>query len=237
MEVLPNKFVPLSVLPYDHKKNPIVITDVFLHSLIFTWSLSNTHLAQFRPIIGNISSYTRTFVTNIETLRTGRVNIDVRLSTNSKNLNKLLLKPSHELSNSIELIILEPFYLNQFDETRTILLGPNSRLNLYHIPNDITLELTALSKNIQLETKTKTLLTDQSQYGEAVLLMKYRGIKQEQRSTSSSIVGAYLVQVKPIHYILLQSYLSQETSALFSSIPVDYKLPLTVSYHDELGRQ
>ena len=237
-EVLPNKFVPLTVLPYDHKKNPIVITDVFLHSLIFTWSLSNTQLAQFRPIIGNISSYTRTFVTNIETLRTGRVNIDVRLSTKSKDLNKLLLKTSHELSNSIELIILEPFYLNQFDETRTILLGPNSRLNLYHIPNDITLELSSSSsKNIHFDTKTKTLLTDQSQYGEAILYMKYRGIKQEKKISSSSIVGAYLVQVKPIHYILLQGYLSQETSALFSSIPVDYKLPLGVSYHDELGRR
>ncbi|CAF0960481.1 unnamed protein product [Adineta steineri] len=236
-EVLPNKFVPLTVLPYDHKKNPIVITDVFLHSLIFTWSLTNTHLAQFRPIIGNISSYTRTFVTNIETLNTGRVTIDVRLSTNSKNLNKLLLKSSHEISNSIELNILEPFYLNHFDETRTILLGPNSRLNLYHIPNDITLELLSSSKNIHFDTETKTLVTDQNQHGEAVLYMKYRGIKQEKKSLSSSIVGAYLVQVKPIHYILLQSYLPQETSALFSSIPVDYKLPLTVSYHDELGRR
>ncbi|CAF0984646.1 unnamed protein product [Adineta steineri] len=236
-EVLPNKFVPLTVLPYDHKKNPIVITDVFLHSLIFTWSLTNTHLAQFRPIIGNISSYTRTFVTNIETLNTGRVTVDVRLSTNSKNLNKLLLKSSHEISNSIELNILEPFYLNHFDETRTILLGPNSRLNLYHIPNDITLELLSSSKNIHFDTETKTLVTDQNQFGEAVLYMKYRGIKQEKKSLSSSIVGAYLVQVKPIHYILLQSYLPQETSALFSSIPVDYKLPLTVSYHDELGRR
>ncbi len=235
-EVLPNKFLPFTVLPYDHKKNPIVITDVFLHSLIFTWSLSNTHLAQFRPVIGNISSYTRTFVTNVETLRTGHVSIDVRLTANSKNLNKLLLKSSNELTNSIELIILEPFYLNQFDETRTILLGPNSRLNLFHIPNDITLELLS-TKNIQYDTKTKTILTDQNQYSETILYMKYHGIKLEKKITSSSIVGTYLIQVKPIHYILLQSYLSQETSALFSSIPVDYKLPLTISYHDELGRR
>jgi nuclear pore complex protein Nup210 len=235
-EVLPNKFIPFTVLPYDHKKQSIVITDVFLHSLIFTWSLSNTHLAQFRPIIGNISSYTRTFVTNIETLRTGHVSIDVRLTTNSKNLNKLLLKSSHDLTNSIELIILEPFYINQFDETRTILLGPNSRLNLYHIPNDITLELSS-TRNIQYDSKTKTIITDQNQYNEAILYMKYHGIKYEKTKTSSTIVGAYLIQVKPIHYILLQSYLSQETSALFSSIPVDYKLPLTVSYHDELGRR
>jgi hypothetical protein len=205
--------------------------------LIFTWSLSNTHLAQLRPVIGNISSYTRTFVTNVETLRTGRVSIDVRLTTNSKDLNKLLLKNAHELTNSIELIILEPFYLNQFDETRTILLGPNSRLSLFHIPNDITLELISLSKNIQLDTRTNTILTDQNQNSEAVLYMKYRGLKHEKKRTSSAIVGAYLVQVKPIHYILLQSYLSQETSALFSSIPVDYKLPLSVSYHDELGRR
>jgi hypothetical protein len=230
--------VPFTVLPYDHKKNPIVITDVFLHSLIFTWSLSNTHLAQLRPLIGNISSYTRTFVTNVETLRTGRVTVDVRLSTNSKNLNKLLLKSSHELTSSIELIILEQFYLNQFDETRTILLGSNSRLNLFHIPNDITVELSSSSsKNIFLDTKTKTLITDQNQYGEAILYMKYRGIKQEKKITSSTIVGAYLVQVKPIHYILLQSFLPAETSSLFSSIPMDYKLPLTVSYHDELGRR
>ncbi|CAF4473756.1 unnamed protein product [Rotaria sp. Silwood2] len=236
-EVLPNKLVPLTVLPYDHEKNPIVITDVFLHSLIFTWSLSNTHLAQFRPIIGNISSYTRTFVTNIETLRTGRISIDVRLLTNSKNLNKLLLKTSHELSSSIELNIVEQFYLNQFDETRTILIGPNSRLNLFHIPNDITLELLSPSKNIHLDINTKIIHTDEHLDGEAILYMKYRGIKQEKKIISSSIVGAYLIQVKPIHYILLQSYLPQETSSLFSSIPVDYKLPLSVSYHDELGRR
>ncbi|UJR15428.1 hypothetical protein I4U23_002373 [Adineta vaga] len=236
-ELLPNKFVPLTVLSYDHRKRPIVVTDVFLHSLIFTWSLSNTYLAQFRPIIGNLSSYTRTFVTNIETLRTGHVNVDVRLTTNSKTLNKLFFKSSHELTNSIELNILEPFYLNHFDETRTVLLGPNSRLNLYHIPNDISLELSSTSKNIQYDSDTKTLLTDQHSYGEAILYMKYRGIKQDKKSISSSIVGAYLVQVKPIHYILLQSYLPHETSALFSSIPVDYKLPLTISYHDELGRR
>jgi hypothetical protein len=204
--------------------------------LIFTWSLSNTHLAQLRPIIGNISSYTRTFVTNVETLRAGHVSIEVRLTTHSKNLNKLLLKNSNELINSHELIILEPFYLNQFDETRTILLGPNSRLNLFHMPNDITLELSS-SKNIHLDTKTKTISTDHSQNSEAILYMKYQGIKQDKKITSSSIVGAYLVQVKPIHYILLQTYLPQETSALFSSIPVDYKLPLSVSYHDELGRR
>ncbi|CAM2724226.1 unnamed protein product [Rotaria socialis] len=232
-EVLPNKFVPVTVLPYDHEKNLIVITDVFLHSLVFTWSLSNTHLAQFRPVIGNISSYTRTFVTNIETLRTGRITIDVRLLTNSKNLNKLLIQSSNELSNSIELNILEPFYLNDFGETRTILLGPNSRLNLFHIPNDITLELLSSSKNIHLDADTKILHSDQSADGEAILYMKYRGTKQEKKS----IVGTYLVQIKPIHYILLQSYLSQETSSLFSSIPVDYKLPLSVSYHDELGRR
>ncbi|CAF1271890.1 unnamed protein product [Rotaria sp. Silwood1] len=236
-EILPNKMVPLTVLSYDHEKNPIVITDVFLHSLVFIWSLSNTHLAQFRPIIGNISSYIRTFVTNIETLRTGRVTIDVRLLTNSKTLNKLLLKTSHELSSSIELNILEQFYLNQFDETRTILIGPNSRLNLFHIPNDITIELLSSSKNIHLDINTKIIYTDQNFDGEAVLYMKYRGTKQEKKILSSSIVGAYLIQVKPIHYILLQSYLPQETSSLFSSIPVDYKLPLTVSYHDELGRR
>ncbi|CAF1321374.1 unnamed protein product [Rotaria sordida] len=236
-QILPNKYVPLTVLSYDREKNPIIITDVFLHSLIFTWSLSNTHLAQFRPIIGNISSYTRTFVTNIETLRTGRINIDVRLSTNSKNLNKLLLKTSHELSSSIELNILEQFYLNQFDETRTILIGPNSRLNLFHIPNDIILELSSPSKNIHLDKNTKIIHTDQNLDGEAILYMKYGGIKQEKKIISSSIVGAYLIQVKPIHYILLQSYLPQETSSLFSSIPVDYKLPLSVSYHDELGRR
>ena len=80
-------------------------------------------------------------------------------------------------------------------------------------------------------------LTDHHSYGEAVLYMKYRGAKQDKTVASSSIVGAYLVQVKPIHYILLQSYLPQETSALFSSIPVDYKLPVAVSYHDELGRR
>ncbi|CAM4832959.1 unnamed protein product [Rotaria magnacalcarata] len=232
-EVLPNKFVPVTVLPYDHEKNLIVITDVFLHSLVFTWSLSNTHLAQFRPVIGNISSYTRTFVTNIETLRTGRITIDVRLLTNSKHLNKLLLQSSNELSNSIELNILEPFYLNDFGETRTILLGPNSRLNLFHIPNDITLELLSSSKNIHLDADTKILHSGQSSDGEAILYMKYRGTKQEKKS----IVGTYLVQIKPIHYILLQSYLSQETSSLFSAIPVDYKLPLSVSYHDELGRR
>jgi hypothetical protein len=172
----------------------------------------------------------------VETLRTGHVSIDVRLTTNAKNLNKLLLKKSSELTNSIELVILEPFYLNQFDETRTILLGPNSRLNLFHIPNDITLEISS-TKNIQLDTKTKTIISDQNQNSEAILYMKYRGIKQEKKITNSAIVGAYLIQVKPIHYILLQSYLSQETSALFSSIPVDYKLPLFVSYHDELGRR
>lgn len=236
-EVLPNKFVPLTVLPYDHKKNLIAVTDVFLHSLVFTWSLSNTHFAQFRPIIGNISSYTRTFVTNIETLRTGRVNIDVRLSTNSKNSNKLLLKNAQELTNSVELNILEPFYLNQFDETRTILLGPNSRLNLFHVPNDVTLELFAPSKTIHLDVTTQTLHTDQNLDGEAILYMKYRGAKKEKRSSGSSIVGAYLVQVKPIHYILLQTYLPRETSSIFSAIPVDYKLPLSVSYHDELGRR
>lgn len=236
-EVLPNKFVPVTVLPYDHEKNLISITDVFVHSLVFTWSLSNTHLAQFRPVIGNISSYMRTFVTNIETLRTGRITIDVRLTTNSKNLNKLLLKNAQELSHSTELNILEPFYLNGFGETRTILLEPNSRLSLYHIPNDITLELVSSSKNIHLDINTKTLHSDQSFDGDAILYMKYRRTKQDKKSTSSSIVGAYLVQIKPIHYILLQGYLSQETSSLFSSIPVDYKLPLSVSYHDELGRR
>ena len=230
-EILPNKFLPFTVLPYDQHKNPIVLTDVFLHSLIFTWSLSNTHLAQFRPIIGNISSYTRTFVTNVESLRTGHVTIDVRLGKN-----KVFIKPAHDLTSSVELNILEPFYLNQFDETRTILLGPNSRLNLFHIPNDIALELSP-TKHIQYDTKTKTISSDSNSHSEAILYMKYRGIQQDKRSTIASIVGAYLVQVKPIHYILLQSYLSQETSALFSSIPVDYKLPLIVSYHDELGRK
>ncbi|CAF1020972.1 unnamed protein product [Adineta ricciae] len=237
VEVLPNKYVPLTVFSYDDRKQPIVVTDVFLHSLIFTWSLSNTHLAQIRPIIGNISSYTRAFVTNMETLRTGHVNIDVRLTTNSKSLTKLLFKSSHELSSSAALTVLESFYVNHFDETRTILLGPNSRLNLYHIPNDVTLELSSTSKHIQYESDTKTLISDQTSYDEAVLYMKYRGTKRDKKSVSSSIVGAYLVQVKPIHYLLLQSYLPQETSALFSSIPVDYKLPLTVTYHDELGRR
>ena len=235
-EILPNKFIPITVLPYDYKKRPIVITDVFVHSLVFTWSLSNTHLAQFRPIIGNISSYIRTFVINIQTLRTGHVTIDVRLSTNEKTLNKLLLKNSKELLNSIELIILEPFYLNNFDETRTILFGPNSRLNLYHIPNDITIELSS-TKHIQYDMKTKTIISDQNLYSETILYMKYYGLKNEKKLSNSAIVGTYLIQVKPIHYILLQSYLSQETSALFSSIPVDYKLPVTISYHDELGRK
>ena len=235
-EVLPNKFVPFTVLPYDQNKTPIIITDVFLQALTFTWSLSNSYLAQFRPVVGNLSSYTRTFVTNVETRRTGHVTIDVRVSTTSKASTKLLLKTSHDLTHSVELTILEPFYLNQFDETRTILLGPSSRLNLFHIPNDVVLELSPTS-TISLDTKTKTLVTDPSPYGEAVLYMKYRGVKNDKRATSASIVGAYLVQVKPIHYLLLQSYLPAETSSMFSSIPMDYKLPLTVSYHDELGRR
>ena len=213
-----------------------MITDVYLHSLSFVWSLSNTHLAQFRPLVGNLSSYTRTFVTNVESLRTGHVTVDVRVSAQSKSLYKLLFKTSHDLVHSVELVILEPFYVNQFDETRTILLGPNSRLDLFHIPNDVTLELSS-SKTIALDTRTKTLVSEQAQYGEAILYMKYRGLKQDKRSSSASIVGAYLVQVKPVHYVLLQSYLPVEISALFSSIPVDYKLPLTVSYHDELGRR
>lgn len=176
-------------------------------------------------------------MTNLETLRTGHVNVDVRLSTNDKAAGKLLFKGSHELSHSTEITILEPFFVNHFDETRTILLGPNARLPLYHIPKDIAVELSSSSKNIHLESETKTLLTDHLPYGEAILYMKYRGAKQDKTVSSSSIVGAYLVQVKPIHYILLQSYLPHETSALFSSIPVDYKLPVTVSYHDELGRR
>jgi hypothetical protein len=48
-------------------------------------------------------------------LRTGRITIDVRLTTNSKNFNKLLLKNAQELSHSTELNILEPFYL-KFDK-------------------------------------------------------------------------------------------------------------------------
>ena len=127
--------------------------------------------------------------------------------------------------------------MNGFDETRTILLGSNSRLNLFHTPNDIKLELSSSSKNIHLDKTTKTLYTDHDLSGEAILYMKYQGMKQEKKTTSSSIVGAYLVQVKSIHYILLQSYLPQETSSLFSSVPIDYKLPLIVSYHDELGRR
>ncbi|CAF4711826.1 unnamed protein product, partial [Rotaria magnacalcarata] len=81
---------------------------------------------------------------------------------------------------------------NDFGETRTILLGPNSRLNLFHIPNDITLELLSSSKNIHLDADTKILHSGQSSDGEAILYMKYRGTKQEKKS----IVGTYLVQIK-----------------------------------------
>lgn len=209
------------------------MTDVYLKSFTFSWSLSNTNLAQFRPIVGNLSSYGRTFVTNLETLRTGHIKIDVQISTNSKGLQKLLLHSKARLTSSADLNVLEPFYVNDFDETRTILLGPNSRLDLFHIPNDITLELSP-SKSIILDPRAKTLQTDSNQHAEAILYMKYRAEKQDKRT---GIVGVYLVQVKPIHYLLLQSSLRSETSSLFTSIPVDYKLPLTVSLHDEFGRK
>ena len=211
----------------------ILVTDVYIQSLTFTWSLSNTHLAQFRSVIGNLSSYSRTFTTNLETLRSGHITIDVQLTANHKDHGKILLHSTSQFTDSVELNILDPFFVNQFDETRTILLGPNSRLELFHISHDITLELSA-SKNIVLDSRAKMLISDSNQYAEAILYMKYRATKQDKRT---GIVGAYLVQVKPIHYILLQSSLPSETSSLFSSIPVDYKLPLTVSFHDEFGRK
>jgi hypothetical protein len=234
--ILPNKYLPLTVLPYDQHERPVLITDVYLRSLVFTWSLSNTYLAQFRPVIGNLTSSTRTFLINMQTLRTGHVTVDVRLSTTNKALDKVLFQTSKEYSHSIELNILEPFYINQFDETRTILLGPNSRLDLFHIANELTLELSP-STSITYDARTKTLITTEKTFDEAILYMKYHRSQSDERTLSASIVGAYLVQVKPIHYLLLQSSLPIETATLFSSIPVDYKLPLTVTYHDELGRR
>jgi len=230
-EILPNKFLPCTVLPFDQNRKSIMITDVFLHSLTFTWSMSNTHLAQFRPIIGNLTSYMKTFAINIETLRTGHVNIDVRLTKH-----KILIHSSHDLTSSVNLIILDRFYLNNFDETRTILLAPNSRLHLYHIPNDVTLELST-NENLHFDAKTNVLTSNEQIDHDAILYMKYSGKKKDKTLRHSSIVGAYLVQIQPIHYLLVQSYLSQETSALFSSIPIDYKLPVSLSFHDEFGRQ
>ncbi|CAF0750806.1 unnamed protein product [Didymodactylos carnosus] len=228
-ELLPKMLVPLRIIPLDSDKNPILFCDV-LSSLTFTWSLSNTRVAQLRPIIGNVSlSLARTFVMNLETLSSGRLTIDVRLTTTREQL--LITK---ELRDSIDLTITEQFKIGDFGETRTILLSPNSRLSLNYVPNDVELELQT-SPIVKL-TSTDNSLEANSLTGETILYMKHRN-KNSKTKSKSSILGAYLVQVKPIHYMLLQSFLPIETASLLPAVPVDYKLPLTISYHDELGRK
>ncbi|CAF1564494.1 unnamed protein product, partial [Didymodactylos carnosus] len=228
-ELLPKKIVPLRIIPLDSEKNPILFCDV-LSLLTFTWSLSNIRVAHLRPIIGNVSlSLARTFVMNLETLSPGRLTIDIRLTATK---DQLLTK--NELHDSIDLTIIEQFKIDNFGETQTILLSPNSRLSLNYIPNDVELELKT-SSIVKLRSIDNSLEAN-SMIGETILYLKYRN-KNSKTTSKSSIVGAYLVQVKPIHYMLLRSFLPVETASLLSAVPVDYKLPLIISYHDEFGRK